>query len=95
MAKKSEVVSFYTGYNGVTIYGFTITLTYHEYTINALFVYFLLNQVPLGLIFQAENTTGGMVEILKFIQEKYVPQVKLDDGTIEVYIYIFKKGLYF
>ena len=47
---------------------------------------FLLNQVPLGLIFQAENTTGGMVGILKFIQEKYVPQVKLDDGTIEVYI---------
>ena len=35
IAKKSEVVSFYAGYNGVTIYGFTITLTYHEYSINA------------------------------------------------------------
>ncbi|XP_066929560.1 uncharacterized protein [Clytia hemisphaerica] len=40
--------------------------------------------VPLGLIFKDETSTSGMIDIVKHIQENYVPQVTLEDGTIEV-----------
>ena len=40
--------------------------------------------MPLGLIFEDETSTSGTIGIIRHIQERYVPQVELKDGTIEV-----------
>lgn len=35
--------------------------------------------IPLGLIFENENTSSGIAKILREIQEKYVPMILKDD----------------
>eukprot|EP00111_Clytia_hemisphaerica_P022832 TCONS_00067208-protein len=49
-------------------------------------------RVGLGLIFRPETTTSDMVAIMREIQEKYVPQVKDENGVIETKDKIFRKS---
>ncbi len=39
--------------------------------------------IPLGLIFENENTSSGIAKILRDIQDKYVPMI-VKDGKKEV-----------
>ncbi|XP_066918127.1 uncharacterized protein [Clytia hemisphaerica] len=49
-------------------------------------------RVGLGLIFRPETTTSDMVAIMREIQEKYVPQVKDENGVLETKDKIFRKS---